>query len=64
MKPFGWYGFLSGFPPFAAFLISVAMEKVCITSNKRKNNATFKGKRRDNVNKSKPPPLAAVYIAV
>ncbi len=24
-------------------------------SNKRKNNASFKGKQRDNVNKAKPP---------
>ncbi len=62
MKPEGWYGFLSGFPPFASFLISVSMGKVCITSNKRENNATFKGKRRDNVNKSNPPPLAAVAV--
>jgi hypothetical protein len=27
-----------------------------IKSNKRKNNATFKGKQRDNVNKAKPSP--------
>ena len=25
-------------------------------SNKIKNNATFKGKQRDNVSKTKPPP--------
>jgi hypothetical protein len=44
-----WYGFLSGFPPFGAFLIGVSMGKICIyifiKYNERKNNATFKGKK-------------------
>jgi hypothetical protein len=32
--------------------------------NKRKNNATFKGKQRDNVNKAKPPLLSAVAVEI
>ncbi len=30
MKPWGWYGFLSGFPSFDAFLIVVSMGKRCV----------------------------------
>ncbi len=33
-------------------------------SNKRKNNATSKGKQRDGVNKAKPPPLSAVAVEI
>ncbi len=31
-------------------------------SNKRKNNATFKGKQRDNVNKVRPPPYFQLLV--
>jgi hypothetical protein len=59
MKPKGWYSFLSGFPSFDTFLLVVSIRKRCIhikiRCNKRKTNATIKGKQRDNVNKGKPP---------
>ncbi len=29
--------------------------------NKRRNNATFKGKQRENVNKAKPPPIFSCW---
>jgi hypothetical protein len=54
------YRILKDFPPFDAFLIIVAMGKRCIyiykNYSKRKNNATFKGKQRDNINEAMPPP--------
>jgi hypothetical protein len=37
---------------------------ISIKSNKRKNNATFKGKQRDNVNKAKPNLLSAVNVEI
>jgi hypothetical protein len=40
---------VSGFPPVDAFLIIVSMRKRCT-----KNNAAFKCKQRDIVNKAKP----------
>jgi hypothetical protein len=53
-----------------AFPIVVSLGKRCtyiqIKWNKIKNNATFKGKQRDNVKNSKPPPqlsIAAVEIS-
>jgi hypothetical protein len=55
-----WYGFLSGFPPFNAFIIVVSIGKryiyILIKCNKTTINATFKGKQRDNVEKTKSPP--------
>jgi hypothetical protein len=51
------YGFLSGFPLLESFLIVVFMGKIYIyikiKCNKRKTMIIFKGKQRDNVNKSK-----------
>ncbi len=49
-----WFCFLSGFPPFGSF----HGEKMYLYINKeyeRKNNATFKDKQRDNVDKANPP---------
>ncbi len=59
-----WYGFVSGFPPFGLFLIVASMGKRSIylyinKCNKRKNNATFKDKQADNVDKAKPPPTSS-----
>jgi hypothetical protein len=68
LKQKGWYGFLSGFPPFGIFYIVASVGKRCIyifiKCNKRKNNATFKGKQRDNVDKAKPPPLPASALQI
>jgi hypothetical protein len=55
----GMVFFQDFFPPFDAFLILVSMGKRCIymliKCDKRKKNATFEGKQRDNVDKAKPP---------
>jgi hypothetical protein len=64
-KTMGWYGFLSVFPPFDAFIIVVSMGKRCfnikIKCNKRKTNVTFKGDKRDNVNKAKSLPSPTTF---
>jgi hypothetical protein len=53
-------GYLSAVPPLDVFLIVVSVGKRCIDikikRKKIKNNATFKGKQRDNA-KPSPPPL-------
>ncbi len=44
-----WYGFLSGFPPFVAFLSVISVIRY------KKTMFIVKGNNEDNVNKDKPP---------
>ncbi len=62
------YGFLSGVPPFNAFLIVVFIGTRCsyikIKCNKRKRNAIFKANKEKMQTKPSPHPLSAVAVKI